>query len=121
MPTLGNLKARGLIENAFCPVCKEEEETMTHLFRDCYFIKLVLQKLMITPSTINKEQRMLNDCYCFLGAMVARFINAYKLELEQIANLPKVTQETQNERWRPSNNGMVKANFDTEDTISMSK
>ncbi|MBA0715824.1 hypothetical protein Golax_014705 [Gossypium laxum] len=56
MPTLGNLKARGLIENAIYPACNKAEETVPHLFRDCMFTKQVLQKLGITHSSTDQEQ-----------------------------------------------------------------
>lgn len=56
MPSLGNLKSRRLREDALCPICKEEEETVAHLCRDCAFTKPVLQEVGVAPSSTNMNQ-----------------------------------------------------------------
>lgn len=49
LPRICNLKLR---TTALCPVCGEEDETTTHLFRDCNFTRDVLQKVgMLTLPT----------------------------------------------------------------------
>lgn len=53
--TLYNLKLRKLAANTLCPVCQAEEETVSHLFRDCLFSQQVLRGLRGTVSSHNGE------------------------------------------------------------------
>lgn len=55
MPVLKNLKVLKLVANTTCPVCQEEEETVSHLFRDCNFTQQVLQELGVFNSTCKSE------------------------------------------------------------------
>ncbi|KAH1038634.1 hypothetical protein J1N35_040377 [Gossypium stocksii] len=55
MSVLKSLKVRKLVENMICPVCQDEEETVSHLFRDYNFTRQVLQELGIFNSTCNRE------------------------------------------------------------------
>lgn len=52
---LYNLKLRKLAANTLCPVCQAEEETVSHLFRDCLFSQQVLRGLRGTVSSHNGE------------------------------------------------------------------
>lgn len=42
---LYNLRIRKLVNNTLCPVCKREEETVSHIFRDCSFTRQVSLEL----------------------------------------------------------------------------
>lgn len=37
IPILHNLRVRKLVVNTLCPVCQEDEEMVSHLFKDCTF------------------------------------------------------------------------------------
>ncbi|KAA3453681.1 reverse transcriptase [Gossypium australe] len=52
---LKNLKLRKPVINTTCPVCQEEEETVSHLFRDCNFTRQVLRDLGDINATCNRE------------------------------------------------------------------
>ncbi|MBA0549325.1 hypothetical protein Golob_020361 [Gossypium lobatum] len=49
-----------MVRNACCPVCKEDEETVAHLFRDCKFTRKILQDLRIEDSTSDRKQERQN-------------------------------------------------------------
>ncbi|KAK5845334.1 hypothetical protein PVK06_001506 [Gossypium arboreum] len=55
LPTLYNLKARQLAVNPLCPVCRSEEESVDHLFRECPFTQQVLRGLEMPFSTCNRQ------------------------------------------------------------------
>ncbi|KAG8491017.1 hypothetical protein CXB51_014182 [Gossypium anomalum] len=60
LPTLYKLKNKGLVRNAYCPICKQDEESVTHLFRDCKFTKKILQELGVNDSTTDTNQNWQN-------------------------------------------------------------
>ncbi|KAG8499231.1 hypothetical protein CXB51_005735 [Gossypium anomalum] len=45
LPTLVNLRIKGLTNNAICPRCKQGLETREHIFRDCVAAKEIWKKL----------------------------------------------------------------------------
>ncbi|MBA0583672.1 hypothetical protein Gorai_014520, partial [Gossypium raimondii] len=56
MPTLWVLKSQKLVVNTLCPVCQVEQESVAHLFRDCDFLKQVLEGIGVVSSTSNIDQ-----------------------------------------------------------------
>lgn len=50
IPTLFNLRIRKLVNNAICLVCQLEEETMSHLFRDCPLTQQVLRRIGVVDT-----------------------------------------------------------------------
>ncbi|XP_016690590.1 uncharacterized protein [Gossypium hirsutum] len=50
-----NLRAHKLVVDTLCPICRAEEETVSHLFRDCTFTQQVQRELGVTNSTTNRE------------------------------------------------------------------
>ncbi|TYI16890.1 hypothetical protein ES332_A08G286100v1 [Gossypium tomentosum] len=55
IPTLHNLRIRKLVVNTLCPLCQANEETVSHLFRDCTFMQQVLRGMGATNTTCNRE------------------------------------------------------------------
>ncbi|XP_017609372.1 uncharacterized protein LOC108455303 [Gossypium arboreum] len=55
MSVLYNLRIRKLVNNTLCPVCKREEETVSHIVRDCSFTRQVSRELGCSSSTCNRE------------------------------------------------------------------
>ncbi|KAA3459953.1 putative Transposon TX1 [Gossypium australe] len=55
IPTLYNLRIRKLGTNSLCPVCQIDEETMSHLFKDCTFTQQVLRRIGVPDATCNRE------------------------------------------------------------------
>lgn len=56
MPTLCILKIRKHARDAFCPVCKVEEESLAHLFWECAFTTQVLLEIGVVFLTTDREQ-----------------------------------------------------------------
>lgn len=55
MSVLFNLKISRLVNNTMCRVCHEDEETISHVYRDCSFTRQVLRELGCGNSPCNTE------------------------------------------------------------------
>ncbi|KAH1098169.1 hypothetical protein J1N35_015090 [Gossypium stocksii] len=66
LPTLYNLKNKGLVRNVCCPVSKEDEESVIYLTRDCKFTRNILQELGVEDSTTDRNQNWQNWLVDFL-------------------------------------------------------
>lgn len=55
MLVLYNLRAHKLVVNTLCPVCRAEEITVSHIFRDYNFTQQVLRELGVFNSITNRE------------------------------------------------------------------
>ncbi|MBA0722795.1 hypothetical protein Golax_003439, partial [Gossypium laxum] len=96
-----------LRENALCPICKMEKETVTHLFRDFTFTKLVMHVIGVAPSSTNRDQnwKQWNKFYHEEVRErvqdVVRFIKAYISEIEQLGELSKFKHIRSKDSWEP--------------------
>ena len=61
------LAERGIICEKVCPICREQDESIIHLFHECKFARDVWRKLVVPPSHVssfanNFEVWLKNNC-----------------------------------------------------------
>ncbi|MBA0753067.1 hypothetical protein Gogos_021534 [Gossypium gossypioides] len=77
-----NLKSRRLKEDALCPICKEEEEIVAHLFRDCAFTKPILQEAVIFTEDLDfREVCAEGDALTVRKKLRIRLVHCNEIEL----------------------------------------
>jgi hypothetical protein len=58
LPTKSMLSHRGMLQNASCPRCNIDDETILHCLRDCKFVKFLWKSIGFTNQTFFQEENL---------------------------------------------------------------
>lgn len=64
IPTLLTLKNRGIPTNSSCPMCKEEEDSTSHLFLQCLFARACWHGSSLVVHTFDLRDLSVQDWIC---------------------------------------------------------